>query len=462
MQAAILPTSYREVFAGIFDRAPTVPLSEVRQTFLREFGRPPEELFDSFDPVPVASASIAQVHRAVLNGQEVAVKVQKAAIAQQIKWDLACYYILLKLQEWWFEMPITFMHSFVSQQIIQETDFMREARNATRAAEDIQKDSWLRQRVYVPKVYWERTSKRIMTAEWIDDSSRLNDVDAIVKRGFDTKYIMDTVISIISAQTFVFGFVHCDPHPGNVLIRPHPSDPRRPQVVLIDHGLYVELPEKFRKEYTTLWRSVFVGDIGAVERTVKLWGLAPGSRDMVASSILLRPHRMKKRENRDLSLEERELTPEQQKEKAYQMQQEMMNRMKSFLQNEELIPKELMFIGRCQSMLQGNNQALGSPSNRVNLIAKWSAIGYRDVVPPVSSIFTLGPRPLLRTVFELIFFRVSLSLVDIAFRLTRFWQWCRGTSRVKGRGFEDLLEKQLRDMAKSEYGVEIDEAVFSG
>ncbi|KZV97486.1 ABC1-domain-containing protein [Exidia glandulosa HHB12029] len=462
LQAAMLPPPYRRAFANIFDQAPTVPYSEVEQIFAKEFnGMSPDDLFDSFDRTPIASASIAQVHRARLNGQEVAVKVQKMAIAKQIEWDLWCYRVLLKMADWWFEMPIAFLSSYISEQITHETDFEREARNSTRAAKDFATDPWLAARVYVPKVNWDRTSRRVMTAEWIGDAHRLNDGEAIVRRGFNTKSIMDTVISALSAQTFVFGFVHCDPHPGNILIRPHPADKTKPQVVLIDHGLYVELPDKFRREYAELWRSIFVGDIRAVERTAKLWGIDPGSGDLFASSILLRPHRLKPKprkpsEGKD-GEEEKQLTPEEYKALMFQQQEAMKKRVKTFLQNEELIPRELIFIGRVQRMLQGNNQVLGSPSNRVNLTAKWSAIGCRVSLPPVSSIFTLGPKPLLSGIFELIVFRLSLSLIDLAFRFTRLQQWWRGQSSRRGSGFEDLLDRQVRDMARHQLGVDMDD-----
>jgi aarF domain-containing kinase len=89
---------------------------------------------------------------------------------------------------------------------------------------------------------------------------------------------MDIAISLNSAMTFTWGFVHCDPHPGNILVRRHP-DPKRgrkgePQIVLIDHGLYIPLREQFREEYCTLWRSLFVLDVGKIEEIARKWGIA--------------------------------------------------------------------------------------------------------------------------------------------------------------------------------------------
>ncbi|KAH7102733.1 ABC1-domain-containing protein [Auriculariales sp. MPI-PUGE-AT-0066] len=450
LQAALLPVPYQEAFSGIFDQAPTVPMTEVQETLEREFGKKADELFDDFDPVPVASASIGQVHRAKLNGQDVAVKVQKRAISKQVR------------------------RADVSQQMEQETDFHREARNAERAAEDFRSDPWLRSRIYVPKVYWERTSTRVMTAEWIGNASRLTDTSAIERRGFDTKEVMgkascfrlhllaetiiDTVISALSAQMFVFGFLHCDPHPGNVLIRPHPQDPRRHQTVLIDHGLYVELRPEFREQYADLWRSLLQGDLSM--------GFDPSSGNMFASAILLRPTRMRKKFTaavKDAKLEEQtELTPEEEKKLKFERHQAIKARFKTFMLNEDLIPRELIFIGRVQRMMQANNQTLGSPSNRINLTAKWSLIGLQTSLPPLSAAWRGGAEPFFKQIVALVVFRVSLALIDISFRLTRLRQWWIGSLKRKGSGFEDLLDKQVRDLAKSELGVELHENAFIG
>ena len=85
---------------------------------------------------------------------------------------------------------------------------------------------------------------------------------------------MDLAIATMSAMTFSWGFVHCDPHPGNILVRPHPTKKGKPQVILIDHGLYIPLREKFREEYCQLWRSLFVLDVPKIEEIAKGWGIS--------------------------------------------------------------------------------------------------------------------------------------------------------------------------------------------
>jgi aarF domain-containing kinase len=98
-------------------------------------------------------------------------------------------------------------------------------------------------------------------------------------------------------------------------------------------------------------------------------------------------------------------------------------------------------------MLQANNQSLGSPSNRLNITARWAAAGYAQTVPPAS----FGVSETFHSLISLAIFRLALSVIDLGFWFTRIQQWVYGPSW----GFEDVLDKQFRDMARAELGVEI-------
>lgn len=112
IQAAILPKPYREAFASIFDAAPQISFDEVRKVIRAELGKDVDELFAEFDRKALASASIAQVHRAKLHtGEVVAVKVQKPAIQKQLEWDLFSYRSLLWCYEYFFDIPCYFVRS---------------------------------------------------------------------------------------------------------------------------------------------------------------------------------------------------------------------------------------------------------------------------------------------------------------------------------------------------------------
>lgn len=105
---------------------------------------------------------------------------------------------------------------------------------------------------------------------------RLNDTQAIDSMNLNKRKVMDLAISLNSAMIFSWGFVHCDPHPGNILVRRHPNPKRKgkPQIVLIDHGLYIPLPREFREDYCALWRSLFVLDVPRIESIARKWGIA--------------------------------------------------------------------------------------------------------------------------------------------------------------------------------------------
>lgn len=173
----------------------------------------------------------------------------------------------------------------------------------------------------MPAVYPELSSDKVLTMEFVD-ACRIDDKAQLQKWGMSLKSTvrclrrlrltrssadqsasfpsfrlqMDTVLNCFACQIFDWGWVHCDPHPGNILVRRNPSSPKKPQIVLVDHGLYITLSEKFKREYSTLWRSLFVLDIPKIEETARAWGVTFDS-DMFASAILLRPTRLRASKN---------------------------------------------------------------------------------------------------------------------------------------------------------------------
>ncbi|WVQ64100.1 uncharacterized protein L199_002259 [Kwoniella botswanensis] len=462
LQAALLPKPYREAFGHVFDRAPAVSYDEVIGVFQKDLSLNPLDVFETFSEEPLASASIAQVHKATLKprlggegeeGRVVAVKVQKPAIEKQMEWDLFSYRSLMWMCEKLFDMPMYFVAKYVSSQMRLETSFTNEANNARRCAELLAQTPELKDDVYVPRVYGQaegcKESDRIMVMEWVD-GCRLNDKKQLEKWNLDLRETMDLAISTMSAMTFSWGFIHCDPHPGNILVRPHPMKKGKPQIILIDHGLYISLPREFREDYCTLWRSLFVLDVPKIENIARKWGIALDA-NMFASAILLRPFQVNKHKNK-----KQDKLPEK---SQYEQQVELKARMKKMLENEQLIPRELIFLTRCQRMMQANNQLLGSPSSRVNLTARWASIGYTNSLTGSRSLNSVGLSTWLKDRLDAFVFRFTLSIVDLVFWFTLQKQ--RFLPKEKG-GWEDKLQKQFEAMAKEEFGIEIDDTVFLG
>ena len=129
-QSAVLPQAYQRRARRLYDAAPVLPFEVVERVFREDFnGLHPSQVFSEFEMLPIASASIAQVHRARLHtGQVVAVKIQKPAILKQMDWDLMAFRILLKVYEKLFDLPLSWSSDYFEKHIRMETDFISEAR----------------------------------------------------------------------------------------------------------------------------------------------------------------------------------------------------------------------------------------------------------------------------------------------------------------------------------------------
>ncbi|KAK0187109.1 ABC1 family-domain-containing protein [Armillaria mellea] len=490
--AAFLPKPMQEKFAKLFDDAPQIRYSEVLSVFRSEFGRPPSGpngVFEFFDENAIASASIAQVHKAKLwpapgDTQEywVAVKVQKPAVSKQTEWDLGAYRIVMWMFEnWAFDLPVYFVVDFVTDHLRQELDFLREADNANRTAALIASEPRLSDKVYIPKVYEDLTTKRIMTAEWIDgvrfsDRQSVFDLmgekpsrlgaytiplavsptethsDAPLPLGplrGGVKSVMQTMVELFSAQMFSFGVIHCDPHPGNILIRPNPAKPEMPQLVLLDHGLYVTVGDEFRKQWAGLWKSLLLSDYHTVELVARSWGV--GLPDLFASATLMRPVRLKKVDKEKFAREIEEIGRMSQYEQSVRMKAKL----KDFLIDTDRLPKALLFLMRNMRIVQGNNQSMGAAVNRVKITGYWASrsLTYTHDLPLIQRI---------KEYWNYAAFRGTMFSLDILFWAIRFRQWFWLKLGRYSSNFEDEVEKSMQVFAKGSLGMDIKGGVFQG
>jgi aarF domain-containing kinase len=205
----VLPPQYNSTFKVLQDQAPCIPFDKVNDIFKEEFGASPAQVFKSFDQVPIASASIAQVHRAELHdGTPVAVKVQKHFVRPQFFWDMLAYKIVTRVFECLFQLPLTWSIDYIEKHMKEECDFLKEAQNSERTYQDILKQREFSRDLYVPKVFKEFTTSRILTAEWID-GMKITDRDKLERAGYSVQHIMSKVVSFFSYQIFQTGFLHC-------------------------------------------------------------------------------------------------------------------------------------------------------------------------------------------------------------------------------------------------------------
>jgi len=504
MQSAILPPEFQKMFSRMFDDAPQNDWREVERVIREDFGKSVEEVFGvSFSGDPSmgvmertarASASVAQVHWARLpDGREVAIKVQKKEIARQVGWDLWAFRVVSRIYSWYFDLPLYHLVPYVCDRLLAETDFQLEAENSRNMRRLIQGESRLKNRVYIPEVYSDLTTKRVMTAEWIE-GVRLWDKDGITNKwqggwrkgtpgaggrqldppppsiaasvptnnplneklkptrdawkghdqkgglGLSLKPVMQTMVDLFSAQMFLWGLVHCDPHPGNIFIRRLPSG--APELVLIDHGLYIQMNPKFRREYALFWRSLMTFDNATIARVTRdEWGI--NAPDVFASATLMRPYEGGDR--RVLDEIQKASNEKDRRARQFALQQHMRRSVRDVLANQHKFPQELIFIGRNLRIVQGNNQFLGSPVNRVKITGYWASRALAE--EPGAGWAEFGRH---------ILFRVVLVSTDLV------WWYARLRQMVGvGKGMDDDIEEGMRRVASS-MGVELQHGVFDG
>jgi len=228
------------------DTVPPFPPAQARQIVKAELGESVESLFDEFDERPVASASIAQVHRAVLpGGQVVAVKIQRPGIRRTIEVDLEIMLDLAALMEKHlpgFETvhPVGVVEEF-ARTIRKEVDFGTEAGHMERFARNFQSN----ETIYVPKVFRHLSTEKVLTMNFVE-GTKVSAFSALVEKGLDLEVIADRGADLILEQIFEHGFFHADPHPGNILILPENV------ICFLDYGMMGTITGRYREHLSNL------------------------------------------------------------------------------------------------------------------------------------------------------------------------------------------------------------------
>ncbi|XP_066197724.1 aarF domain-containing protein kinase 1 isoform X2 [Saccopteryx leptura] len=258
----LLPPEYTSTLKVLHSQAPRSSMQEVRQVIREDLGQEIHDLFVSFDDTPLGAASLAQVHKAVLHdGRTVAVKVQHPKVQVQSSKDILLMEVLvLAVKQLFPEFEFMWLVDEAKKNLPLELDFLNEGRNAEKVAQMLKHFDFLK----VPQIYWELSTKRVLLMEFVD-GGQVNDRDYMERNKIDVNEISRLLGKMYSEMIFVNGFVHCDPHPGNVLVHKRP-DTGRVEIVLLDHGLYQVLTEEFRLDYCHLWQSLIWTDMKRVEK----------------------------------------------------------------------------------------------------------------------------------------------------------------------------------------------------
>lgn len=284
LRVDLVSPELRDALSALRSQVPPLPFPVVRAFVEAELGRPIEIAFAHFDPNPIGSASIAQVHRArTQDGTEVAVKVQYPWLEASLRTDLAVLGILLRFS------PLARLSRGTERArlfeefargVRGELDFEREAR----AAREIAGNLRALERITVPTVIASLSTRRVLTMTW-HPTIPIDDVEALRSRDIAVDQVLETVAHAYARQIFVDGVFHADPHPGNLFVVDDPSA-LEPTVLFVDFGLCERLSPELARE---LRHAIYAVLQGRLEDFLAAMGrmemIAPGAEADVRSAV---------------------------------------------------------------------------------------------------------------------------------------------------------------------------------
>lgn len=283
LQPDILSLEYCNALFDLMDRVPAFGFEEVERILREDLGGGPGELFDSFERQPLATASVGQVHRAVLHGRRLAVKVQRPSVDEEFRGDIR----LLQAAIRWIQVlrikPLEWMIDPMSEFVgwtREELDYRYESRYTARLRANASDNA----RERVPEVVHERSSRRVLTAEFLDGVTVLDYLRALSSGdrvtlhrvragGFDPDRFARNIVDNFLGDAFRFGMFHADLHPANLMILPDNV------VGYIDFGITAVLSGYSRRHLIELTLAYTRGDTaGMCAAFFKVSSLGPGSR----------------------------------------------------------------------------------------------------------------------------------------------------------------------------------------
>ncbi|MEA5511643.1 AarF/ABC1/UbiB kinase family protein [Crocosphaera sp. UHCC 0190] len=212
----LVPPVYLDELTTLQDQLPSFPNKIAHRFIQEELGEHPDEIYAELSEKPIAAASLGQVYRGRLKtGEQVAVKVQRPDLIKRITLDI---YILRNLSAW-LQKTFSFIRSDLvaitdelAGRIFEEINYVQEGKNAEEFAELY---GHLPE-IYIPKIYWDYTGRRVLTMEWIE-GIKLTNIQAIQAQGIDATHLVEVGVNCSLRQLLEHGFFHADPHPGNLL-----------------------------------------------------------------------------------------------------------------------------------------------------------------------------------------------------------------------------------------------------
>lgn len=343
----IFPPEFIEHLKQCHDAVPAKGFEVVRGVVEGEMGKPLDAVFSSFDERPLASASLAQVHRAtLLDGREVAVKVQYPDIEDIIRTDLANMRRVCRVYEFFDPQPLELLPLLteLTTHLSYELDFNREGVFSERVRALFAEDD----QVKIPEIYQEFTSERVLVMELVS-GIKITDKEAIEAAGLDPVDVVQDLMHVYVRMILAAGFFQADPHPGNLFVT------SEGQIIVLDFGLSKDLPEGFGLGLFELMFSLMTFNETSMIKAFEALGFRSKTGDN--TPFLLIARRMVGRS--DTGSFEGEFT------------EEMTNELFDAIREDPIaeVPSDFVLVARVFSLLSGIAHSLGS---RANVLAAMS------------------------------------------------------------------------------------------
>ena len=342
----VLPHEYVQTMKVFHEDAPYSPLSSLYALIQDDLGRQVSDLFEEFEEKPLGVASLAQVHKARLrsDGSLVAVKVQHPLVKAHSVTDLRTIILLVDIVHRIFpDVHFQWLVREIERNLPNELNFFLEAHNCHRFSCTYRHMDSIR----APRINWDLTTSRVLTMEFVE-GGRLDDRDYMLRHGIDPASVVTELDRLYRDMFFRRGWVHCDPHPGNILVKAMPSGP---QLIMLDHGLYVDVHEELRISYCRLWKALIDGDMPGVEQACSEMGVQDLYRIM-ASVLTQRSWE---------TIAERKLNvPRTQEEKSL-ITKRAMGMFSELTQVLQSVPRELIMVFKTNDLLAHVESSLGVP-----------------------------------------------------------------------------------------------------
>lgn len=266
----LLPEEYTAELAKLQDQVPPAPIADIRRRIVEELG-PMEDVFSAFNEVPIASASLGQVHRACLrDGDCIVVKVQYPGIDEVIAADMQTIKVIMRLLRMLYSrVNLDVIYSEFSRIVTEELDYLKEGKNAETFARNFQDDP----RIKFPIVYWPYTTSKVLTLEYLE-GTKVTDLAEIDRLGIDRKEIARLLGGAYARMFFVNGFFHGDPHPGNIFVRPGP------EIIFVDFGMVDRIAANQREGLRRAFGAIVDSDARGIVRALVDMGFIPLTRDI--------------------------------------------------------------------------------------------------------------------------------------------------------------------------------------